>query len=341
MFNHKHDSVRFDVVVSVPADQAMDGFALDATAAEVHTFDEFAYEYVAHTDATQLAGSQDRQREIVFGKLNLATQKGSATLGSSLRALGTILVTSKNVGVSLHGNLSAPVVTIQSEHGDVRLHSKSSIHGGMETAIKLESGSIFVDKGAELWGTALSFATERGSVLGDGTWFVNHTLALHSEAGTISAAIGVDKPDMYYITYEDQKKLGEGRLLSVDISTVNGSIDANYVQHLATMPLRSVVKTRRGSARVRHAREFEGKISARGNSARQRHADVAGRTVTSAAERHGATQVLSGSVSWDPALRPKLPLERTMPWDNTKTATELGAESVVESDSGAVELVFA
>ncbi|WFD33919.1 hypothetical protein MCUN1_000745 [Malassezia cuniculi] len=337
----KHDSVRYDVVVSVPADQAVDAFVLEATNCEVHAFSDKAYNYVKDMVAAPIAKEQDRKLERVFGNLALETRNGLIELGSTLRALGRVSALTDSADVRVLGSVAAPSIVVKSTRGNVRMRSGGRILGGYDASITLKDGSMMVDNGAEVWGTALSFSSERGSVVGEGIWFVNHTLSMRADAGSISAAIGVDKPDMFFITYDDQKKEGEGKLLSVDISSVNGSIDANYVMHLGTMPLRSSVKTSRGSARVRHAPEFEGKVSARGASAGLHKKDVPGRTITSSSHRSGAVEEIEGIVAWDPALRPKLPADRAKPWDNGTAPVDLGARSNVESEFGSVEIVFA
>lgn len=333
-----HESIRFEVFVTVPADQSVDGFVFEGAKAKVHAFTDAAqsrWAQLMHKPVPALSG------ERVFGDLSVETNYGAIALGSKIRAVGTIAAVSQFGDVSIIGNISAPSVMIQSNAGNMRVHEGCGIYGGLDTSIKLRDGSILVDKGSQIWGTALSFTTERGSVLGPGVWFVNHTLSLHSGTGSIGAAIGVHKPDMFYITYDDQKKEGKGRLLSVDITTEDGSIDANYVQHLATMPLRSYARSERGAVRVKHAREFEGKIDARGSSAYLRAAKSAGRTIDTSNQRVGSVQELTGSVSWDASARPQLPKELAKPWDDGTPPADLGAKTIAESGSGSVEIVIA
>lgn len=366
----EHESLSFDIVVSIPEGQPVAGLVMDVREGHVHLFTDHAFHRARHllleahsqTDSRgwMFLGSPQRVRvpppsaaelaemsrlarvDHFLGRLTIYAQFGAVALGGRLHVNSEIIVKTLRSLIETTAHLVAQYVYLWSYEGSIVL--RNSTHVATQKVVHLSShkGSIGAEPHVDVASSRTDVLTTQGQIVANGVWHANFSLNMATHDGPINAVVAVHKPALEEVPYEDFLRLAHGRRVETQFQSRRGAIQVQYVAHDAGVPLASTAHSIDGSVQVAHPADFEGRVLVQGHPAAwQPGTPRPGRHIV---DEQRTTLVRSAQVFLDEQARgPPPPLPPSMPphIEPGKTPLDYGAESRAESERQAASVTLA
>lgn len=368
-YEDDHESLHFDIVLSVPEGQPVAGLVLDVREGNVHVLTEHAFHrahqllgeaqsQVGHVGWPLVAASPRphvppptpdelatmarlAQADHFFGRLTIYAQFGMVSLGGRIRANSEIIVKTLCDLIESTAHLVAQYVYLWSYEGDVILRNTTNIATEKVVHLSSHQGSIGAQSDVAVASTHTSLSTMEGRIVAHGLWHANLSLSMKTRDQPIDATVAVHKPFLTDVPYDDFLRLAHGRRVETHFESYSGDIQVHFAAHDAGVPLASTAHSVEGHVRVAHPAGFEGRIVAQGHPASwEPGTPLPGRHITN--EEH-TDVVRTAQVRWDDQARgpaPVLPPSFPPHLEPGKSPIDYGAESRAESERQAASVAL-
>ncbi|WFD17972.1 hypothetical protein MCAP1_000183 [Malassezia caprae] len=365
----QHESLRFDIVVSIPEGQPVAGLVMDVREGNIHVFTDHAFRRAHHllreargqvnSHGWPFLGSPQRIRvpppsdtelaemarlarvDHFFGRLTIYAQHGAVSLGGRMHVNSEMIVKTLRSLIETAAHLVAQYVYLWSYEGSVVLRNSTSVAAQKVAHFSSHQGSIGAEPEVAVASSHTDVSTIDGQIVANGVWHANLSMSMATHDGPIHAAVAVHKPALEEVPYEDFLRLGHGRRVETQFQSRRGAVNVQYVAHDAGVPLASTAHSIDGPVQVAHPASFEGRVVVQGHPATWLPgASRPGRHVV---DEQRTTLLRSASVVLDEQARgPAPPLPPAMPphLEPGKNPIHYGAESRAESERQAASVAL-